>query len=599
MLARAYGKLAVAQDTGSPDAEMLRRAFSILTRYVDEGGSDPSWNKLAGFILFNLGLYTDALPFFERANRLDPGDGDNSAYIEACRSAEEERRRSLELYEPRDLTVAEAHIREYFGEPIRIFRDPNPNGISIDIILIPPTDDHNCFTLVTLGMGAHMMTLPDDLISEELGRAELLVCLPTEYVNADAPDEERAVPLWAIHMLRGIARLPLTESSWLGWGHTVASDWKDPEGRIKFNGAVLVTPGKFGQDASICHLPSGDDLNFYQLVPLYADEIKYKLRTDVDALLDCFSDDMLAVIDPGRPPVVDRYGRAHEYGINVDSAAVHLEKIRKKRLFVNELSAYSHMAIYLRWCMEHDLMSDVFLDRYEYLAETVRLGRGSPDLRVFLRADKYLNGELTLPCFNCDGVDFTRWYYMSGNEAHSFFHDIDLYAERVFGSSRCRGSEFSGEAYLFIPWSEQYYRDMASLLNKRFEEWMVAEGIGEPADDLYIVDSELRDLLPGLHGPRGCLATDSIMFDGQPIGACFRERPAAADRGWDSGWRFMTVEEYEEYMDGEDPSVIDDMLDVYDLNTVCNYDPDIAKLLDSPYGSHFEHDEGGFYKTEY
>lgn len=58
----------------------------------------------------------------------------------------------------------------------------------------------------------------------------------------------------------------------------------------------------------------------------------------------------------------------------------------------------------------------------------------------------------------------------------------------------------------------------------------------------------------------------------------YREEP---DGAYDSGWRFFSGEETQEYVD--DPNNIM----VYDVNTIANYDPAIIPYLDSPYGSAF------------
>ena len=33
-------------------------------------------------------------------------------------------------------------------------------------------------------------------------------------------------------------------------------------------------------------MPSGEEVNFYQIIPLYRNELKYKLEHDADALLE-------------------------------------------------------------------------------------------------------------------------------------------------------------------------------------------------------------------------------------------------------------------------------------------------------------------------
>lgn len=86
----------------------------------------------------------------------------------------------------------------------------------------------------------------------------------------------------------------------------------------------------------------------------------------------------------------------------------------------------------------------------------------------------------------------------------------------------------------------------------------------------------IKQLAPG----RGtCLATDHITVEMRPIRFMYRELP---DNGGDSGWRFFSGEEPEEYVD--DPKNIA----LYDVNTIANYDPAIIPYLDAPVFSAFE-----------
>lgn len=54
----------------------------------------------------------------------------------------------------------------------------------MDICLIPPSEECNWYTLVTMGMGAHLMNVPNQLKEDQLERAELVICLP-EYWKLD------------------------------------------------------------------------------------------------------------------------------------------------------------------------------------------------------------------------------------------------------------------------------------------------------------------------------------------------------------------------------------------------------------------------------
>ena len=69
----------------------------------------------------------------------------------------------------------------------------------------------------------------------------------------------------------------------------------------------------------------------------------------------------------------------------------------------------NHMAIYLRWCMEHDLMGEEFLAEYGEVAEKVKADPASVDLRAFIREE--LDGCLFSVLFNQQGRAFAGYYY--------------------------------------------------------------------------------------------------------------------------------------------------------------------------------------------
>ena len=97
----------------------------------------------------------------------------------------------------------------------------------------------------------------------------------------------------------------------------------------------------------------------------------------------------------------------------------------------------------------------------------------------------------------------------------------------------------------------------------------------------YWLDStEIEQLIPP---SGGCLATDRITVDGMKIGYMYKEQN---ERELDSGWRFFSGTESQAYLDNLSNS------DVYDLNTVANYDRAIIPYLDLPYGVELERIEG-------
>ena len=58
---------------------------------------------------------------------------------------------------------------------------------------------------------------------------------------------------------------------------------------------------------------------------------------------------------------------------------------KRQELPIDPINAYNHMAIYLRWCMEHDLMGEDFLKEYSEVAKQVKADPANVDLREFIR----------------------------------------------------------------------------------------------------------------------------------------------------------------------------------------------------------------------
>lgn len=80
------------------------------------------------------------------------------------------------------------------------------------------------------------------------------------------------------------------------------------------------------------------------------------------------------------------------------------------------------------------------------------------DLREFIRDE--LDGCLFSVLFNQQGRAFAGYYYGEGDSPY-YPADVDDNALRFFGPERYHSDEFQDEAYLFIPFDEDYYQAMA------------------------------------------------------------------------------------------------------------------------------------------
>ena len=71
--------------------------------------------------------------------------------------------------------------------------------------------------------------------------------------------------------------------------------------------ALLTGPQGTEEGSEVCALPGGEEVNFYQVIPLYRDELEYKLEHGVDALLDKMAG-ISFVVDPARQDAITSGG---------------------------------------------------------------------------------------------------------------------------------------------------------------------------------------------------------------------------------------------------------------------------------------------------
>ena len=411
----------------------------------------------------------------------DDGDEDDSD----GETPEDEEAGVPEVYTEEEMEAIEGHIEEYFGEVENVFHELVSPDIHVDVCIVPPSEKRDYYTLVTMGMGAHRMNVPEELAEYKLERAELAIALPADWkLDQESMKDEKWY--WPIRLLKSLARLPINCDSWLGHGHTVEN--REPfADNTKLCTATLIGPQDTEDGSEVCTLPGGEEVNFYQVIPLYEDELDYKLEHDVDALLNKMRG-ISFVVNPTRQDAITRGTLSNDdFDGEMDDASYHIESIEEKELPIDPINAYNHMAIYLRWCMEHDLMGEDFLKEYGEVAKQVKADPASVDLREFIRDE--LDGCLFSVLFNQQGRAFAGYYYGEGDSPY-YPADVDDNALRFFGPERYHSDEFQDEAYLFIPFDEDYYQAMAEVIEERFANWQ-----GQDFDEDTLEPSEVAQAI--------------------------------------------------------------------------------------------------------
>lgn len=474
-----------------------------------------------------------------------------------------------------------AHIEKYFGKINNFLHDDSCSEYPLDIAVIAPRKEHNYYTLITVNMSNHEVLESDD-IDGNTCHQELLINLPPDW-KLGLSDWTEEKWCWPIRLITSLARQCIRHRTCISWGKTMELGGENTFSEdTKLCAIVLLSPSIFGDKSSTCKTQEAGSVEFYQVIPLYREELQFIQDKDIDEFFEICPDDALETINPLRLNVVtdaEKIGYDISY---IDDAKKHEEKIEELHLSADELAPYNHMAIYLRWCIEHNLMSQPFLFRYGDLVDRVK-AEDSIDLREFIRDNEDLHGGLSTILLNRVGTMFTKWYnWENRSTPYAYIKDIQAYAMDYFKGRIWNSEDETDAAYLLLPWTEKYYHDMAALIDSRFKEWE-----DEPQTDpqfLHIPQDNIKLLLKDWSKAIECTVSSRVLVDGCEIATCIRQKPFAEDMGWDSGWLFLA--------DGDEDN--DECRYEYcDLNTICNYSPDVMQYLDFPYDTRLVRKEDG------
>ena len=207
------------------------------------------------------------------------------------------------LYDDKDLNEVDQFITKAFGDFDNVFHEIVSPDIHLDVCFIPPTEEEPFYKLVTMGAGAYEMSIPDNWKEYNLERAEYVIYVPKDW-NLQSDDMK---DYWPIRVLKEVARLPILCDTWLTFGHTVQSD---EEGtpyaeNTRFNSVMLDFCENHQGEVQL-ETSSGKIINFYQVIPLYPEELSYKMENNAETLIDMFDDENIdyKVVDINRTCVI-------------------------------------------------------------------------------------------------------------------------------------------------------------------------------------------------------------------------------------------------------------------------------------------------------
>lgn len=183
------------------------------------------------------------------------------------------------------------HIEKHIGAVSYILNENISDIISVDVLVVSPTIKRNYYTLVTMGMSAKRMQVPKNMQEYSIDRAELLMCVPANWridklINKNVYQQHNSRWYWPISILRRIARLPFENQMCIGYGDCIpnGSPPKPFAAGTKLSGVVLDKP-QFSDDFVKMYNRKQQSVNFYYANPVYAEEIEFRQRFNMEELV--------------------------------------------------------------------------------------------------------------------------------------------------------------------------------------------------------------------------------------------------------------------------------------------------------------------------
>lgn len=195
-------------------------------------------------------------------------------------------------YTQEEAEALENYIESILGPIGSVLHEIVSPDIHLDIAVIPPTETLPFIKLVTMGMGAREMTVPASFRGQNLERVELVQFLSPDW-NIESKEEQC---YWPIRNMKFLGRFPFEGKTWLSCGHTIATQEGKPFApNTKLNGSILLNIMQ-GSDVMKVWLPSGRLVNFHVIVPLYPEEMRFKLSHSTDELLQQFEKSQVSLV---------------------------------------------------------------------------------------------------------------------------------------------------------------------------------------------------------------------------------------------------------------------------------------------------------------
>lgn len=207
----------------------------------------------------------------------------------------------LEIYSENDAATVIKFINKHFGMPVDVLEVPGDDKRDtphpINCLIIEPDEENDFYKLVSIGIGAYAGIDKNDEIAH---RIEIAAFLPSYYSTDDIKEKFS----WIAKVMRQFGEMIQFENSWLAAGHSIS--YGDPmDTSIGYNGVIFNDVFIDTPDRDKCIIGNNEEVEFLRLIPLYEEEMMYKINNGHNALfqrlIEKLEPEEIDVIIPDRP----------------------------------------------------------------------------------------------------------------------------------------------------------------------------------------------------------------------------------------------------------------------------------------------------------
>jgi len=213
------------------------------------------------------------------------------------------------------------------------------------------------------------------------------------------------------------------------------------------------------------HVPDGNDIPYEDFIGTAMNMGNY----DTDHIIVCLTEKNLAYFAENCSVYIDtdRKIKGTYWGRMIDNGNNHAGKVARMNLACEDIAGFNHLAIFLRWAAENKLLSKKLISEFPDIEQII--ADKEKDLREIIRDSAHFNGRLRGYHFNKACMDFAKSFYVFGRDGYPAC--VDIYAEKVLGTEKYNCEEYKDEAYLFVPYDEEYYKGLSKYIDKAWKKF--------------------------------------------------------------------------------------------------------------------------------